>query len=161
MRKSIPNPTLMPIYVNGTMIPPGESRDFDEADLPPEHRAPETPPAEDLPPDPLVELVKTSVKVIVAGFETLSDEDLARLQGIEQEGQNRKSLLEAIAAEQLKRADAAIEKQNATAGGAPEGNGNGGVPNGAGGTVEGGQGGEGGGTTQTNPVTPEGKGEGA
>jgi hypothetical protein len=105
----ITNNGAMPIYVAGLMIPPGETRHFD-ADLVPLHLrpAPVEPEAEEVPGDPLADLIEGTVKEIAAGLADLSDEDLSRLGEIEQGKGDaaRKGVLSAIAEETLKRAEA-------------------------------------------------------
>lgn len=114
MRIPVTNNTQMPIYVGAYMIPPGETRDFDESQVPahlrpaPPAPEPEAPPAE----DPLAAIREQSVADIVELLPALSDDELARLGDLEQIQANpRKTLLAALAEEQLKRAEA-------TAGGA-------------------------------------------
>lgn len=88
-------------HVGGVTVPPGETRDVDPSLLPDyqsEGAAPEAPPR-----DPLAEMMTGSVKVISAELVHLSDEDLARALQLEQEGLSRKSMLEAITVENLRR----------------------------------------------------------
>lgn len=103
----VSNPTAMPIWVAGQMIPPGETRHFDAHHVPAEHRAAPAapPPAEAPPPDPLEIIRAGSVKDIAAGLATLADDELQRLDALEQGSDKpRKGVLEAIAAERLRRA---------------------------------------------------------
>jgi hypothetical protein len=104
MQKTITNNGCGPLYVGGRMIPPGESLVFEEAELPPEHRAAPEPEPEAPPPDRLAEIAGLAVKVVIPILADLSDEDLARLKAIEEAGQKRKSLLAEIAAVTLDRA---------------------------------------------------------
>lgn len=111
--KHIRNEGASPIYVGGKMIPPGEGRDFDERDLPPELRdAPLPAPQHSAPSldDELGELLKEPAKEIVARLSALTNEALERLAEMER-GQKapRKRLLEALADEALRRADAALQ----------------------------------------------------
>lgn len=90
-------------HVGGVTIPPGETRDVDPSLLPgfePEGKAPEAPPV-----DPIADLLKNNVKDISAELVHLSDEDLAHATSLEQDGQKRKSLIEAMTAENLRRAN--------------------------------------------------------
>lgn len=90
-------------HVGGVTIPPGETRDVDPSLLPdyqPEGKAPEAP-----PDDPIAELLKGNVKTISAELEALLDDELIHAAALEQDGQNRKSLIEAMTAENLRRAN--------------------------------------------------------
>lgn len=105
--KHITNDGTEIIYVGGKMIPPGEGRDIDETMLPPEHR---DAPAQDEAKKPsldelLAEELKKSVKELVDGLGGMTQEALDRLEALEREGKARKSLLEALAAEKIARAD--------------------------------------------------------
>ncbi len=110
MNERIPvhNTTAMPIYVGATMIPAGETRHFDLADVP-HHLRPQPAAAEvkaEEQTDAIAELQKKSIKDVKAAVNGLSDEDLQRL--IDLEGtaaKPRASLLEDLAAVQLDRAE--------------------------------------------------------
>lgn len=110
--KHITNNGTDTIYVGGKMIPPGEGRDIDESLLPAEHQ---DPPVEKAPPAPnLDELVTAElgkpVKEVIDGLGGLTQEALERMETLESEAKKpRKSLLEAIAAEKVQRADAAMQ----------------------------------------------------
>lgn len=108
MRVPIENKGQMPIYVAGAMIPPGETRLFEEEALPPEYRPAAAVVDEAVLIDPLAEVLLLSVDKVAKGLADLSAEELARLQLLEMEGKARKTLLEAIAEEGLRRADAAV-----------------------------------------------------
>jgi len=90
-------------YIGGICIPPGETRLIDARLLPPEPAAePDAPVA-----DPIGDLLKLSVREIVADLGEFDDETLSRIEERElAAGSPRKTLLEAIAQEKLKRADA-------------------------------------------------------
>lgn len=114
--KHIYNPGPNVQFVAGKMIPPGEGRDIDERDLPPELRdAPPEPAAPEAPSldDELQALRKGSVKEVAAALPALSHEALQRLQALEAEAEHpRKSLLAALADEALRRADEALESDD-------------------------------------------------
>lgn len=105
--KHIHNPGPNVMFVGSKMIPPGEGRDIDERDLPPEHRDPQpfsATPSRSLDDD-LRELMAHKVGEVVPQLPNLSLEALERLAALEQEATKpRSSLLAAVVAEQLKRA---------------------------------------------------------
>ncbi|MDP1674844.1 MAG: hypothetical protein Q8L65_17245 [Burkholderiales bacterium] len=99
----VTNSTQMPIYVGATMIPAGETRHFDLADVP-HHLRPAAVEAESAPEasDPVADLQKKPLKEIRAALNSLSGSDLQRLSELESAAKSpRKSLLEEIAAIQL------------------------------------------------------------
>lgn len=136
MEKQIPihNDSPNPIYVGTAMVAPGDTRVFNEADVPP-HQRPDAAQAND------IDVVESPAPVVVAGSDValagegsgghadndamlhallegsvasvnkqlaeLSDADLERLGDLEQLGQRRITLLSAIAEAQLQRANAA------------------------------------------------------
>lgn len=106
MRVPIENTGLMPLYVAGVMIPPGETRHFDDDQLPPEFRQPsaeaEAPPAL----DPLLDILAMKVADVEAGLPALSDMELDRLEMLEIESHNRKGVIAAVAEERLRRGEA-------------------------------------------------------
>lgn len=114
--KHIENPTASPLFIGGKLIPPGEGRDIDVRLLPPEHQdAPPTAqePAAPAPVD-LVALVKDlhakPVKDIVAELPTLDAQVFALLAQAESEhAKPRTSLLAALDAERIRRANAQLE----------------------------------------------------
>lgn len=112
MNKTIPitNPGDSPVFVGGKMIPPGETRVFTEAELPPEYKAPAPVAAAQAagPDEALLLILAATVAQVVAGLPDLSDEELARLALLEAEGKDRKGVLEAITALQLERAENAV-----------------------------------------------------
>ena len=99
MKIPVTNNTKMPMYVGASMIPPGETRHFDEQDVP--HHLRPTPP--DLPlsggekGDPLAALLQGNVKSVADALNGLSTEEVERLGELEQAGQNRKGVLSAVA----------------------------------------------------------------
>ncbi len=111
MEKRIPiiNTTAMPIYVGSNMVPPGETRDFPESQVPLHLRPQEeaAPAAPEQPADLIADLLKLTVKEVVEAFDALSDEELDRIDELENaDGSPRKTLAAAIAEERLKRAAA-------------------------------------------------------
>lgn len=107
MEKRIPvtNNTAMPIYVGSYTVPPGETRDFPESQVPP-HLLPAEPAAEAPapPPDVVAQLLGGGVRDITAVLADLPDDVLAQAEAAEAAGKARKTVIEAIAAEKLKRA---------------------------------------------------------
>lgn len=97
------NETNKFLHIGSVTIPPNETREVDESLLPgqkPKAEEAKTP----VPPDAIAELLKKKVADVVAALHELSDDDLTKAAEQEQAGQNRKSVVEAIAAEQLRRA---------------------------------------------------------
>lgn len=106
MKIPVHNNTAMPIYVGAAMIPPGETRHFDEHDVPHHLRtveqAKET--VSQTNADPLAELLKGTIKDITAKLPGIPTEEIEKLGDLEQLGQARKGLLSAIAETLLERA---------------------------------------------------------
>ncbi len=113
MNEKIPvhNDTAMPMYVAGLMIPAGETRHFNLDQVPQHLRpAPVAEVAEETQFDPIEELRAGTVKEIIAQIPELADDVLEALGAAEQLAKTpRKSLLSAIAEEQLSRAGAKEE----------------------------------------------------
>ena len=107
MEKRIPvtNNTKMNLYVGSNIVPPGETRDFPESQVP-HHLRPATVEEEkvEVIKDLLVELLLANVKDVTAALAGMATADVERLGELEQAGQNRKTLLSAIAEELLNRA---------------------------------------------------------
>lgn len=122
MKIGVENKGASPMYVAGVMIPGGETRHFDEAELPPELR-PGAQPADELPPpDPLGEILQRSVRDILAGLDALSDDDIdALIDREEATKQPRKTLLAGLAEAQLLRAAARMDPASQGEGGDGEG----------------------------------------
>lgn len=102
------------MYVNGAAIQPGETRVFNESDLPPYLRpkGDAIVTEEEAPPDLIAELLKSNVPTITEALPNLTDEQLAHAAAIEQDAKApRKSLLEAMGAENLRRAELAAGGQ--------------------------------------------------
>lgn len=90
------------VYVGPVSIRPGETRMVDPSMLNPE--APAAPAEEPQQPNPLATLLAGNVTAVQAGLEALSAEELAALQALEEgAAKPRKGVLEAIAAERLRR----------------------------------------------------------
>lgn len=91
------------VHIGSATIQSGETRDVDPSLLP--GYQPEGAVVEETKLDPIAELLKGSVKNISVELANLSDADLAHAGSLEQDGQNRKSLIEAMTAENLRRAN--------------------------------------------------------
>jgi hypothetical protein len=111
-KRYMTNDTASPIFVGGVMILPGTGREVDEAFLPPEGPD-DGEPADSEGGDPdaqrlkanLLELLAQSVGKIEQTLPDASDETLAALELLEAAAATpRKTLLAAIAAEKLNRA---------------------------------------------------------
>lgn len=114
-KRYIYNEGSTPITVGGVFIPPFDGREIDEHLLPPEHQP--APLAEEAAaPNPdanLQELLAGSVASIAATLEGLGTDTLNRLSALEgAAAKPRKTLQEAIAAELLKRAGAAVDGES-------------------------------------------------
>lgn len=109
--KHIHNPGPNTMFVGGKMIPPGEGRDIDESLLPAEHRDTAPAEAEKQPSldELLADLLKKPVKELIDGLGGMTQEALERMEALEGEAKKpRASLLQAIAAEKVARADEAL-----------------------------------------------------
>lgn len=113
-KKYIENDTDHVMYVGGKMIPPGEGREIDEAQLPAEHRdvpvpATEEPESDGLTEADLLELLEGNVDQVTAALADLDAEALIHLSALEGERSHpRKTVMAAIEAERLKRAAEAV-----------------------------------------------------
>ena len=114
--KNIQNAGLSPIYVGGKMIAPGDNRDIDERELPPERRAaavaaPEEP---DATPEQVMQSLRAqSVDSIKGQLAELTPVQLALLNDLEvADDKPRKTLLMALGDELIARADAALQGEN-------------------------------------------------
>lgn len=110
--RHIENLTANAIFVGGKLIPPGTGRDIDEALLPPERLG--APVQEGEPEPTLAELVAElhgrSVKDIAAELPGLKQEALDMLREAENASTKpRTSLLAALDAERLRRADEQLQ----------------------------------------------------
>jgi hypothetical protein len=102
MKQAITNHGKDVMYYNGYMIAPGDTRLFEVPD-PPASAAT----SEEAPEDPLSVLQRSPLKVIQAELQALTDDELTRLEVLENASATpRKGALEAIAAERLRRAGA-------------------------------------------------------
>ena len=112
--KPITNHTANDMHVGAVVIPPGETKLFEESELPPHlrDRKPAAPPAVK-PADTILEILDGTVKEIekaveerdADGHPVLSDDQLVRLKQAEENGNTRKGVIGAIDQEWLKRAD--------------------------------------------------------
>ena len=109
------------MHVANVLIPPGETKVFDAADLPPHMqpaRGPAPLPTE--PDDPLLELLDENVPEIVKAIQSrgadgtpeLSNDDLIRLGEAEANGKTRKGLMNALDKERMRRADEAQQGED-------------------------------------------------
>jgi len=89
-------------HVGGTTIPPGETRDVDPSLLP--DWKPESDGKPQEAPDPLLELLGGSIASVLEVLPAMTDGELEQLAALEAANKGRKGLLEAVAAEQLRRA---------------------------------------------------------
>ena len=112
------NETAHTQFVGGRMIPPGEGRDVPLMYLPATHRSePEAPVLHTEPSldELLADLLRLGVKNIVVQLPGLTNEALDRLEALEREATApavpRKTLLEAVGAERLKRAAATFQDE--------------------------------------------------
>ena len=108
---SVENKGASAMYVAGVMIPAGETRHFQDDELPPEYRP--APAGEVVPPapaDPLAVILAGSVREIVAGADALSDAEIdALIEREEQAARPRKTLLTELTEVQLERASKRTE----------------------------------------------------
>ncbi|MDD2664368.1 MAG: hypothetical protein PHD19_11510 [Dechloromonas sp.] len=94
------------MFVGSAMVMPGETRLFDPSELPPEYRPVAAAVAEAAQDDPLLALADLSVAKLAVGLPDLSDDELVRLEAIEQAKEKpRAGALAEIAAERLRRAE--------------------------------------------------------
>ena len=87
------------VHIGGVTIPPFDTRDV-EATLHPDYKAPKAE-EEKAPDNPLAALLNETVKDILPKLPEMDMEQLTALEALEQEGKNRSSLIEAIAAAKL------------------------------------------------------------
>jgi len=106
MKIPVTNNTAMSIYVGSAMIPAGETRHFEEHEVP-HHLRPKAEAAAVEQPveDPLGEMLKGNVGSVVALLPGMTDADIEKLGELEQAGLARKGVLSAIAEIQLSRAE--------------------------------------------------------
>lgn len=90
--------------VGSYLVPPGETRHIEEAEVPHHLRPKKEEAKEKLPDDPLALLLEGNVQTVVAGLPELTIEQLEKLGDMEQTGQKRKGVLSALAETLLNRA---------------------------------------------------------
>lgn len=110
MRKYIDNPGPNTLYAGGQMIPPGEGRMVDVADEPVKEVPEDKGPSLD---DRVREILLGNVASVLAELPTFSHEALERALELEKDGGNRKGVLNGIAAEQISRANAKLDAEQA------------------------------------------------
>jgi hypothetical protein len=107
------------MFVGGKLIPPGEGRHIDVADTAPELSDARPAPVAAAGPtlaQLIADMLKGNVKSVAAHLPQLTGEALDLVVTIEgADGTPRKSLLDAVAAEQLKRANARLDADQAQA----------------------------------------------
>lgn len=113
MKIPVTNSTAGTIWVGGQMIPPGETRHFEEHQVPRHFRpAPKKPKSEEnAGEDPaairtreLTQVLNANVTAVRDYLPKLSDADIEELAALEEAGKQRKGVLEALAEEALNRA---------------------------------------------------------
>jgi hypothetical protein len=97
------NNTINTLHIGSATIPAGETRDVDESLLPGYGQETIVTEAE-LPSNPMIEMLKSNVRSVLEKIAALSDADLAQLVAQEEAGANRKTIIEAVGAEILRRA---------------------------------------------------------
>lgn len=105
--KRIPytNTTEQAAYVGGVLIQPGETRLVDALQVsPPDEGTPPEATQDDDQTHSVLGLLDRSVKDIGEALPTLTDDNLTTLETAENDGKTRKGVLEAIAAERIRRA---------------------------------------------------------
>ncbi|MBL8387005.1 MAG: hypothetical protein JNK17_02090 [Hydrogenophaga sp.] len=105
------------IFVGGKLIPPGEGREIDESVLPPELQDKQPEQLVDAGPslaELIAEFLKGNVKEVKAGLHDLTGEGLDLVDTIEGGAETpRSTVLEAVKAERIRRANAALEEEQA------------------------------------------------
>lgn len=126
MKIGVENKGASPLYVAGVMIPAGETRHFDEHEVPPEMRPAPVAEAEPEQQDELAAILDGKVGEILAGLSVLTIEAVSALLAREEAAAKpRKTLVEGLQAALIERASTLVE------------------PGANGGEVSGGAGGEG------------------
>lgn len=125
MKISVENKGASAMYVAGVMIPAGETRHFDEHELPPELRpAPEAEAGQEEDEDELAGILAGKVGEILAGLAVLSAEEVTALLAREEAAAKpRKTLVEGLQAALMERANFTVEPKadGGEAGGGGEG----------------------------------------
>lgn len=111
-KKYFENTSDIAIFVGGKLLQPGEGREFNADDLPPEHQLAPALPAAEAPTlaEQVALLLQESVKTIAASLGNLNDDTLDMMTALEGALEKpRTSLLTAIADERIARADVALK----------------------------------------------------
>lgn len=113
MKIPVENKGDSPLYVGGQMVPAGETRHFEENEVPPEYKPAAEQPKPEEQADPLAEILAGTVKDILGDVENMElagvQELLAREQAAEKP---RSTLIEGLSAEILRRQAAALDGQD-------------------------------------------------
>jgi hypothetical protein len=118
MLKFIENHGTATMYVGNTMIPPGEGKQVEVPDEAARVLAVDTGPNL---VELMAQLLEKSVALILPDLSGMTNEALDLAESQERAGKNRKTLIEAIQAERIARADAKLQaEQDAAAGKALE-----------------------------------------
>lgn len=105
MKIPVHNKSAMPIYVGTAMVLPGETRHFDEQEVPHHLRPAQAEEVKvEVVKDPLAELLLSNVKKVTAALAGLSTAEVEKLGELEQAGQARKGVLSAVGELLLNRA---------------------------------------------------------
>lgn len=120
-QKPITNHRATNMFVSGVVIPPGETKVFEETDLPPHLQGRDKPaPAPVEPADRVLQLLDQNVSEIIKAIEArdangnpeVSDDEVLRLKQAEEDGKTRKTLMKAIDEEWVKRANDAQQRED-------------------------------------------------
>lgn len=104
MKIPIANTGKNHMSVGSYLIPPGETRHIEEAEVPHHLRPKKEEEKKEAPADPLTELLAGNVPSVVAALPELSVEQIEKLGELEQAGGKRKGVLSALAEALLTRA---------------------------------------------------------
>ena len=116
MKKAITNHTLAAIFIGGKLLHPGDTREFDEAELPGEHQEPALPVVTTLPSEleRLAAVLQGNVGSVTAALYSETSAALGELRALEAGDRNRVGVIRAIDAEILARASDTLDQGDAT-----------------------------------------------